>query len=89
MCDTSTKSCDQGLYFVYLHLRPLSKLWGRYDPKTGKSSLFACNCVISSHRIMCNASIERSHRGFHFFFLLRQALSNIGGRYDQKTIKIR
>ena len=23
---------------------------------------------------MCNDSIERSHRGFHFFFLLRQAL---------------
>ena len=50
--------------------------------KLEKAAFFACNCVISSHRIMCNASIERSHRGFHFFFLLRQALSNIGGRYD-------
>ena len=34
MCDTSMKSCDQRLHFVYLHLRPLSKLWGRHDPKT-------------------------------------------------------
>ena len=56
--------------------------------KLEKVAFFACS-VISSHRIMCNASIERSHRGFHFFFLLRQALSNIGGRYDQTTIKIR
>ena len=51
-------------------------------PKLKKAAFFACNCVISSHRIMCNASIERSHRGLHFSFLLQQALCNIGGRYD-------
>ena len=28
------ESCVQGLSFIYLHLRPLSTLWGRYDPKT-------------------------------------------------------
>ena len=56
--------------------------------KLKKTRFFACNCVKSSHRIRCNASIERSHQGFHFFFLLRQALSNIIG-HDQKDIKIR
>ena len=54
--------------------------------KLKKAAFFACNCVISSHRIMCNASIER-YRGLHFFFLLRQALSNVGGRYDKKKHK--
>ena len=53
--------------------------------KLKKAAFFACNCVISSHRIMRNDSIERSHCGLHFFFLLRQALSNIGGRYDKKN----
>ena len=43
-------------------------------PKLKKAAFFACNCVISSHRIMCNASIERSHRGLHFFSLPRQAV---------------
>ena len=36
MCDTSNESCAQGLYFFFLHLRTLSNLWGRYDPKTEK-----------------------------------------------------
>ena len=34
MCYVSMKSCFQGLSFIYLHLRPLNNLWGRYDPKT-------------------------------------------------------
>ena len=34
MCYASMKSCFQGLSFIYLHLRPLNNLWGRYDPKT-------------------------------------------------------
>ena len=48
---TSMKSCDQGLHFDYLQIRPLNKLWGRYDPKTeNMTSFFVCNYVISSHR---------------------------------------
>ena len=58
-------------------------------PKLKKAAFYACNCVISSHKIMCKASIERSYQGLHFFFLLQQALRNIGGRYDKKNIKIR
>ena len=33
MCYTSMESCFQGLSFIYLHLRPLNNLWGRYDLK--------------------------------------------------------
>ena len=58
MYDTSNESCAQGLYFFFLHLRALSNLWGRYDPKTENADVFAHNLSISSHRIMCNASIE-------------------------------
>ena len=55
---TSKKICVQGLDFFFLYLRALSNLWGRYDPKTEKADVFAHNGVISSHRIMGNASIE-------------------------------
>ena len=34
------KSCDQGLHFDYLQIRPLNKLWGRYDPKTENMTSF-------------------------------------------------
>ena len=36
MYNTSKKSYVQGLHFIFLHLRALSNLWGRYDPKTEK-----------------------------------------------------
>ena len=38
MYDTSKESCVQGLDFIFLHLRVLSNLWGRYDPKTEKKA---------------------------------------------------
>ena len=70
MYNTSKKSYVQGLDFIFLHLRALSNLWGRYDPKTEKKlTFFACNCVISSHRIKCNTCIESFYEGLHFFFL--------------------
>ena len=69
MCHTSMKSYDQGLYFIYLHLRSMNKLWGHYDPKTENMADFAYNCAIPSHRIKCNASIKTSHQGLHFIFL--------------------
>ena len=37
MYNTSKKSYVQGLHFIFLHLRALNNLWGRYDPKTEKS----------------------------------------------------
>ena len=40
ICSTSMKSCAHGLYFVFLHLRALFNLWGRYDPKTEKNTDF-------------------------------------------------
>ena len=40
MYKTSKKSCVQGLDFFFLHLRALSYLWGRYDPKTEKKLTF-------------------------------------------------
>ena len=88
MYDTSNESCAQGLYFFFLHRRAQNNLWGRYDPKIEKSRLFASNWVISSHRIMCNASIESSHPGLHCVFLHWWTWSNIWGRYDQKNMKM-
>ena len=38
MYNTSKESCVQGLHFIFLHLRALSNLWGRYDPKTEKNT---------------------------------------------------
>ena len=38
--NTSKESCVQGLDFIFLHLRALSNLWGRYDPKTEKKLTF-------------------------------------------------
>ena len=38
--NTSKKSCAQRLDFFFLHLRALSYLWGRYDPKTEKKLTF-------------------------------------------------
>ena len=85
--DTSEKSCRKGLYFFFLRLRSLSTLWGRYDPKLKKADVFACSCVISSHRIKCNTSIESFYEGLHFFFLHWWAMNNIWGHYDFKTWK--
>ena len=32
-------------------------------PKLKKPDIFACNCVISSHRIKCNTCIESFYEG--------------------------
>ena len=40
MYNASKKSYVQGLDFIFLHLRALSNLWGRYDPKTEKKLTF-------------------------------------------------
>ena len=53
-----SKAVHKG-FISFLHLRALSYLWGRYDPKTKKSCTFLLvTCVISSHRIKCNTCIE-------------------------------
>ena len=40
MYNTSKKSYVQGLDFIFLHLRALSNLWGRYDLKNWKKLTF-------------------------------------------------
>ena len=43
----------------------MGMLW----PKNWKKAhVFACNCVISSHRIKCNTSFESFYERLHFFF---------------------
>ena len=49
---------------------------------------FACNSVISSHRIKSNTSNESSYQYFHFSFLHQQNLSNLRGRYGPKLEKM-
>ena len=80
------KAVFKGLISFFLHWRALSNLWGRYDPKTEKRWLFACHCVISSHRIKCNTCIESFYEGLHFF-LHWWAMTNIWGHYGLKTLK--
>ena len=41
MCYTSAESSHQGFHFVCWHLRPPTKLWGRYDPKTKTEFFFS------------------------------------------------
>ena len=81
-----SKAVHKG-FISFLHLRASSNLWGRYDPKTEKSSRFSFNCVISSHRIKCNTCIESFYEGLHFFFLHWWAMSNIWGHYDLEAWK--
>ena len=55
--------------------------------KLKKAHVFACKCVISSHRIKCNTWFESSYEGRHFFFLQWWAMSNIWGHYGLKALK--
>ena len=55
--------------------------------KLKKTDIFACNCVISSHRIKCNTCIESFYEGLHFFFLHWWAMSNTWGHYGIKALK--
>ena len=49
MCRTSMKSCAHGLYSVFLHLRALCNLWGRYNPNTVKNADFVLVTVPYLH----------------------------------------
>ena len=51
------KALIKGFISFLLHLRLLSNLCGRYDPKTKQKDVFPCNGVISSSRIMYKAFI--------------------------------
>ena len=62
--DTSNESCAQRLYF--LHLRS-SSIYGDVMTLKLKKADFLLITVISSHRIMCNASIESFIQAFISF----------------------
>ena len=81
MYDASNESWVQGLHFFFLHLRAVSNIWERYDPKTEKSRHFACNDVVSWHIIKCNTSIESFYEGLHFF------TNELWGIYEGVMIK--
>ena len=69
MYDISKKSCAQGLHF-FCTPKSFEQFMGMcYDPKT-ENGCFACKRVISSHRIMCSASIESSYQMKASFFVL-------------------
>ena len=88
ICYASMESCFQGLSFIYLHLRPLNNLWGRYDPKTENMAGFLPIMEQFLHiELSAMPFIERSHWGLHFFFLHSWALSSFSGHYDQRTWK--
>ena len=65
-----SKAVHKGFISFFLHLRALSNLWGRYDPKTKKKLPFLLVTMsFSPHRIKCNTCIESFYEGLHFFFL--------------------
>ena len=55
--------------------------------KLKKAAVFACNYVISPHRIKSNTCIESFHEGLHFLFIHWWAMSNIRGHYDLEAWK--
>ena len=67
------------------------ELWAIYGDvmtqKLKKAAVFACNYVISPHRIKCNTCIESFYEGLHFFFLHWWTMSNIWGHYDLEAWK--
>ena len=74
--------------FLFLTPKSFELFMGTLWPKNWKKAhVFACNCVISSHRIKCNTSFDSSYEGLHFFFLHWWAMSNIWGHYDLKVWK--
>ena len=87
MYNTSKESCVQGLDFISY----TEEFWAIYGDvmtqKLKKRWLFACHCVISSHRIKCNTCIQSFYEELHFFFLHWWAMSNIWGHYGLKTLK--
>ena len=88
MYNTSKESCVQGLDFIFLHWKSFEQFMGTLWPKNLKKRwLFACHCVISSHRIKCNTCIQSFYEELHFFFLHWWAMSNIWGNYGLKTLK--
>ena len=58
------------------------------DPDLSKFS-FLHNFVNSAHTDMYDTSNESCAQGLYFFFLRLRALSNLWGRYDDKTEKSR
>ena len=56
--------------------------------KLKKADIFACNRVISSRRVKCNASIESSYQVLQFIVVHQWALINIWAHYDTKIWKI-
>ena len=54
-----SKAVHKGFISFFLHLRALSYLWGRYDPKTEKKLSFLLVTVPFLHiEIKCNTSTE-------------------------------
>ena len=89
MCDTFKKSCAQGLHFFFLHLRALSNVWRRYDPKMEKRRRFFLVTESFLYIESCTIPLLKALiKGFISFLHLRP-LSNLWGRYDPKTEKHR
>ena len=88
MYNTSKEICVQGLDFIFLHLRALSNLWGRYDPKSEKKLTFLL--VIVSFLLIESSVIPALKALWRASFLLPTLMS-----YEQymrtlwpKSIKI-
>ena len=70
MYDTSKESCAQGLHFCFLHVRALSNLWGRYDPKTETKQTFLLVTVSFLHmESSVIPPLKASYEGLHFVLL--------------------
>ena len=82
-----SKAVPKSFISFFLHLRALINYGDVMTPKLKKAAVFACNCVISPHRIKWNICIESFYEGLHFFFLHWRAMSNIWGHYDLEARK--
>ena len=81
-----SKAVHKGFISFFLHLRALSYLWGRYDPKTKKNLTFLLVTVPFLHiESSVIPPLKAFYQGLHFFFLHWWAMNNIWGHYDLKA----
>ena len=75
---------------VLLLLQFVRRADNRFGYGSGYASNFFVlhNFVSFARRNMCDTSTESCVLWLHFFFLHLRALSNLWGRYDQKTKKL-
>ena len=79
MYDTSKWSCAEGLHFLFLHLRALSNLWGRYDPKSEKKLSFL---LVTMSFLLIESSVTPALKAFMKGFISSSYTDELWAIYE-------